>query len=81
MHRFTISLCKSVLEFNGNLMIQFLEGKGYQEIRTKHLSLKIKEVTSNIAITEKKEKQIKENMLDESYIPTRGIIYKNYLWY
>lgn len=43
-------------------MTQFNEGKGYQEIRAiKHLSLKMEEVTSVLAITEKKGKLCQKN--------------------
>ena len=45
-----------------NLMTQFNEGKGYQEIRAiKHLSLKMEEVTSILEITEKKGKLCQKN--------------------
>ena len=30
MHRFTISSCETLLQFNNNLRVQFNEGKGYQ---------------------------------------------------
>ena len=38
---FSISTCETVLQFNENSRTQFIEGKGYQRIRTvKTLSLK-----------------------------------------
>ena len=47
---------------NDDLMTQLNDGKGiYQEIKTKHLSLKTQEATSNVALTDKK----KNNMSDK----------------
>ena len=34
MHRFPISICGTVAQFNDNLMTQFNEGKEYKGIRT-----------------------------------------------
>ena len=56
MHRFTISICETVLEQWPNLM----EGRGTKELeQLKSLSLKIQEETmsKNVVITEKKGKQ------------------------
>ena len=52
-------------------MTQFKKGKKYKEIITiTILEFENKEATSkNVAITEKKEKNVSE----KSYIPTRGI--------
>ena len=47
MHRFAISTCETVPQFNQNLRTQYIEETGYQGIRTvKTLSLKIQEATS-----------------------------------
>ena len=34
MHRFSISICKTVPKFNDSLRTQFIGGKWYQGIRT-----------------------------------------------
>ena len=37
MHRFTISSCETLLQFNNNLSVQFNEGKGYQGEKRKYV--------------------------------------------
>ena len=60
MHRFTISTCEAVPQFNDNLMTQVAKSKGCWELeQLNHLSLKIQEATSkNSVITEKKIRKI-----------------------
>ena len=66
MHRFETCICESVPQFNDNLMTQFNGTPTKESEQLKLLSWKIQEATSNVAITETKEKQY-----------TRQIIYTN----
>ena len=72
MHRFTISIYETVLQFNDNLMTQFNEGKGYEGIRTIKIS-KFENAKNEVLITEKKGKQYVRQIIytNQEYLPTK----------
>ena len=72
MHRFTISIYETVLQFNDNLMTQFNEGKGYERIRTIKIS-KFENAKNEVLITEKKGKQYVRQIIytNQEYLPTK----------